>query len=167
MLIFLIGIILGLLFTYRYRYRLGFINIGFKRIIMYIFGISLSIIYSYLLLFFLTLIAPVEYYSFKTEILGAINTTQQINGNLYFRFGEIKSNFVYHCMVQRKDGVIYSIEIPSKISFIYEDANQPQVITVCKRPIGIWKLITLPDNKIYAYLIHVPKGTTVPGGSIQ
>lgn len=167
MLIFLIGSILGLLFTRLYRYRLGFSNIGLSRLSMYLFGISLSLFYSLCLVIIFSSVSPIEYYTIKDEHLGSIRTIQKIHGNLYAGFGEVKEEFFYRCMVQRKDAVIYSIEIPSNISVIYEDNSSPHVISISTRNPGLWQFITFSNSKIYAYAIHVPVGTTIAGGAIQ
>lgn len=170
MIIFLIGILLGILFTYSFRKHFEYSTPGFKRIGMYLCGLLLSIVYSSFIVLVLTIISPEEYYASKTERIGAIKTTQRLGGNLYFGTGEIKADFYYRYMAQRSDRGIYSAEIPANMTVIYEDTKSPDspvVITVRKRNPGLWGLLTFPDNEICAYVIHTIPGTTVPGGSIQ
>ena len=168
MLIFIIGIFLGLLFTRLYRNRMGVISTGILRIGMYTTGLFLSILYSLFLVLICSIIAPKEYYASKIERIGAIKTIQKIHGDLHLGFGEISGDFYYRYMSQHEDAGIYSAEIPTNKSIIYEDAtSNPQVITICARNTGFWYLLTFPDNTVYVYAIHVAPGTTVPGGSIQ
>lgn len=169
MFIFIVGIILGFLCTFLYRKRMGIYNVGLKRIGLYLVGSAIAFLYSSILVALCTLVAPKEFYPGKTEMLASIQTVERIEGDFHAGFGHVESEFFYRCHVIRNDRGYYSIEIPSSNSIVYEDvsSSNAQVRTIYVTNPGLWKMLTWPEDKIYAYVIHVPPQTILKQGSIR